>query len=353
MLDALKPLIDSGVLTEDSQRAISEAWNSQLQEARQQLQIQLREEFAQRYQHDREAMVEALDRMVTDALNEEIQEFHQDQRNIKQQRVNESRKMTQISEQFQRFLTKQLAQELTEFRADRKRMKSAAKVMENFVAENLAKEIKEFHQDKKRVVETRVRLVAEARGQLNALKAKFIKRSSQAVEKLVEAKLRSELTQLREDINRAKQNNFGRKIFEAFASEFTNSQMNESQEIRKLNHKLTESRKQITKRQQLIESQQRKLRQLSEGQERSQIMSELLTPLNRENQKVMRDLLESVQTSQLRKAYDKYLPALVNPNAAVPNKEKRALVESRSVTGNRTPVAEPDNIIEIKRLAGL
>jgi hypothetical protein len=73
MLDAIKPLLDSNLITEETRQEINEAWEAKLNEAREQARAELREEFAQRYEHDKQVMVEALDRMVTEGLNAEIQ----------------------------------------------------------------------------------------------------------------------------------------------------------------------------------------------------------------------------------------------------------------------------------------
>jgi hypothetical protein len=72
MLDSLKPLLDSGLINEDIGRELNEAWESKLVEAREAVRAELREEFAQRYDHDRAVMVEALDRMVTEGLTAEL-----------------------------------------------------------------------------------------------------------------------------------------------------------------------------------------------------------------------------------------------------------------------------------------
>ena len=48
MLDAIKPLLDSGIMNESTKQAISEAWETKLTEAREQVRAELREEFAQR-----------------------------------------------------------------------------------------------------------------------------------------------------------------------------------------------------------------------------------------------------------------------------------------------------------------
>jgi len=89
------------------------------------------------------------------------------------------------------------------------------------------------------------------------------------------------------------------------------------------------------------------------------MMSELLAPLNNEKAKVMKDLLESVQTPKLQATFDKYLPAVLN-SGAVSKTNKSVLSESiKEVTGEKTAkqqevdMDQRDNVIDIKRLAGL
>ena len=76
MFDAIKPLLESGLINEEIGQELNEAWDSKLVEAREQVRTELREEFAIRYEHDRIVMVEALDKMVTEGLSSEIVEFH-------------------------------------------------------------------------------------------------------------------------------------------------------------------------------------------------------------------------------------------------------------------------------------
>jgi len=65
MFDAIKPLLESGLINEETSQAINEAWESKLNEAREQVRAELREEFAQRYEHDKNVMVEALNEIVS------------------------------------------------------------------------------------------------------------------------------------------------------------------------------------------------------------------------------------------------------------------------------------------------
>ena len=59
MFDAIKPLLESGIVNETTAQAINEAWEVKLNEAREQVRMELREEFAQKYEHDKNVMVEA------------------------------------------------------------------------------------------------------------------------------------------------------------------------------------------------------------------------------------------------------------------------------------------------------
>ncbi len=158
---------------------------------------------------------------------------------------------------------------------------------------------------------------------------------------------------------------FGRRLFEAFASEFTATHLNENKEIAKLtslvkakNRQLEEAKVTATKASKLVESKDREIKVIQENVTRKQVLAELLGPLNKDKASVMSDLLENVQTTKLRSVYEKYLPAVLNNSKAAPAPKATMLSESRStVTGDKT--AKPqvdmntDNVVDIKRLAGL
>jgi hypothetical protein len=87
MFDAIKPLLDSGIINEETRTAINEAWEAKLVEARDAIRAELREEMASRYTHDKQVMVEALDKMVTESLAAEIQEFASEKKAVVEDRV--------------------------------------------------------------------------------------------------------------------------------------------------------------------------------------------------------------------------------------------------------------------------
>jgi len=362
MFDAIKPLLDSGLINEEVGQELNEAWESRLIEAREQLRAELREEFAQRYEHDKTVMVEALDRMVTEGLAQEIQAVKAEKQSLAEDRVKFRRKMTESSTKFNDFMVSKLAEEIGELRKDRKMHSEGLQKLEKFIVGALAEEIMEFAKDKRDVVETKVRLVREARGQLEALKSRFVTESAAKLGQSVSKHLKAELNQLHEDIKVARENNFGRKIFEAYAAEFGSTYLNENAEIRKLsslvtrkNQQLEEATRIVEKSRQLVETKEKEIRIIKESNQRTAAMDELLAPLNEEKQEVMRNLLESVQTSRLKGAFEKYLPAVLNDAAP---KQRKVVAESvREVTGDKTVKAAEEedrsNVIDIKRLAGL
>ena len=361
MLDALKPLLDSDLVNEETRTQISEAWEAKLSEAREQVRAELREEFAQRYEHDKQVMVEALDRMVTEGLAAEIDAVKAEKQALAEDRVKFQSKMKESATKFNDFMVSKLAEEIGELRKDRKMHAEGLEKLENFIVHALAEEIAEFHKDKQEVVETKVRLVANAREQLEGLKARFVSESSAKLSKAVATHLKAEIGQLQEDIKVARENNFGRRIFEAYASEFGTTHLNENAEIRKLTDIIAKKDQQLSesialneKAKVLVESKEKEIRMIKESNERNSTMEELLTPLNAEKREIMRNLLEGVQTSRLKGAFEKYLPAVLEQKSA---KAKQVIAESvKEVTGDKSAkvVSEDNsNVIAIKRLAGL
>jgi hypothetical protein len=362
--DALKALIESGILTDDTKNALSEAWESKLVETREQMRAELREEFARRYDHDKDVMIESLDKMVTESLKAEISDFMEDKRSLAEDRVKFRRTMKESAQKFEKFMTAKLAEEIKEYRSDKKAKKAAVSKLEEFVVRQLSKEINEFASDQRQLIETKVQMIAQAKVKLDEVKTTFVRESANLVKDAISQKLTKELKQLKEDITDARQNMFGRKLFEAFSTEFAATHMNENIEIKKLQKalsakdaQLTESKKILSKAKVLMESKDVAAKVAQDRAERTNVMNELLSVLNKEKAQVMTQLLENVQTTRLKAAYEKYLPAVLNNTAKVEVKDKKVLNESMSeVTGDKTAKNAGENIVkidDIKRLAGL
>ena len=362
MLDIVKQLFENNVISEEIKSEIESAWNTRIQENRDQVTATLREEFAQKYEHDKGAMVEAVEAMLTDRLQAELGELAEDRQGLIEARAKYHKKMKSDSKAMESFVLQNLKKELAELHEDRKAVAGNVEKLESFIVDALAKEIAEFHTDKKDLAETKVKLVRESKAKFEEIKKDFILRSSKIIEETVAKGLRSEMTQLREDIEAARRNDFGRRIFESFSSEYAASHLNEKSETAKLlkvvavkESELEEAAKVVAETQSLVENKERELRIIKESSQRKEVMSELLGPLTGDKREVMSSLLESVQTEKLRTAFDKYISSVMN--GATP--AKKVLSEGKEITGDKAQAQQiggeekTAEIFDIRRLAGL
>jgi len=348
-------------LSEELKSQVQEAWENKLSEAREDISAELREEFAQRYENDKSQIVEAMDNMVTDALKKEISEFAEDKAKVVKERVAYKTAVGEHSNMLSKFITDALVKEVKELREDRDNLKGQFTKLEDFVVRQLSKELTEFAQDKADLVEKKVQLVAEGRKLIDETKAAFIKRAAGIVENTVSSTLKNEMSALKEDIKVAKENNFGRKVFEAFAGEYMSSYLNEGGEIRNLQQQIADQQKAVSEAEAALEQKdadikatETKLKIAEDKIVREKTLSELVDSLSKDKRQVMVELLESVQTANLKKQFEKYLPAVLNED--VKSEDDKTIITEH--TGDRNINIDDNNsinadIVNIKRLAGL
>jgi hypothetical protein len=365
MLDALKTLFENNAISEEIRAEIEQAWNERVKENRLQATAELREEFAQKYEHDKQTMVEAIDKMLEDKLSAEISEFADDRQKLAEARAKYAVAMRENADLLKTFVVEQLGTEIGELHNDQKAMAGKFQTLENFVVDSLSKEIAEFYEDKKDLAETKVRLVREAKDHLAKVKGKFIKDATKVVAETVEKGLKKEITQLKEDIDSARKNDFGRKIFESFANEYSNSYLNEKSETAKLlkvvdlkDKQLAEAKVKASEQKALVESKEQEIAKITDSAKRAEVIGELVAPLNKKQKEIMTDLLESVHTDKLKTQFDKYIPSVIAGDT--PAKDTKAmLTEGTEITGNKenndidASESRTDNVIDIRRLAGL
>jgi hypothetical protein len=348
-------------LSEELKSQVQEAWENKLSEARENISAELREEFAQRYENDKSQIVEAMDNMMSDALKKEISEFAEDKAKVVKERVAYKTAVGEHSNMLSKFITDALVKEVKELREDRDALKGQFTKLEDFVVRQLSKELTEFAQDKADLVEKKVQLVAEGRKLIDETKAAFIKRAAGIVENTVSSTLKNEMTALKDDIKVAKENNFGRKVFEAFAGEYMSSYLNEGGEIRNLQQQIADQQKAVSEQEKAIEQKdadikatETKLKIAEDKIVREKTLAELVDSLSKDKRQVMVELLESVQTANLKKQFEKYLPAVLNED--VKSEDDKTIITEH--TGDRNINIDDNNsinadIVNIKRLAGL
>jgi len=371
----IKDLLENEVLGENVKTALQEAFNNKVKAAEQKLQ----EDYAIRYTSDKAKIVEAIDAMLTDTIRSELNEFAEDRSAMIRQRAKLSKatleaknmyksKMVEHAKMLNTFVARQLKEEVVEFVEDRKTLEAQRRLMakelqtikegsnrelktrvnklEGFVLKQLSEEIAEFHADKKALVEQRVKLAQEGKKKITEAQTKFINRAVVVVDKTLNEVIRAEFEQWRDDIKKARENNFGRRIFEAVAAEYMASYLSEGSEVKKLDRQLqeknvalAEAKAKLNGQNTLLEAANAKVRVAHDRILREATLKELLSPLARDKKAVMEDMLKDVKVSNLKETFSRYLPAVVNGNQSTSsriNLAETARPTSVAVTGDRT-----------------
>lgn len=410
-------------LPSDLVEALQESFDNKLAEAtaeaRKEIEVEVEANLARRFERDRDTIINSIDSMVTDALTAQEESRNAEMEQFTEARVAyhtamvEGKKM--LASRMRGSLAKaaeimegRLAEEISKLHADRASFvdrvasmnadlqEAKQKIAEQheehvrridaFVTEAVRNEIVEFAQDKKALVEQRVKLATESRKKLKETQDRFIAEAAAKVEKFVEKNLQSHFSELHEDIEYARQNEFGRRIFNAIAAEYMTSYFAEGTEVRSLQNMLEAKEAEITEAQALVADAERKLNEANEASnasvrkarlaedraERTKIMSELLANLKGEKRAVMENLLGTTKTVELRKAFNKLLPVVLSETRSksvetpvLSESKETPQRSSRTVTGdavrsnrllesaNDQNEAENAEIALIKHLAGL
>ncbi len=355
MATTFENLLETSGMSDEVKSVIHEAWVSQISEAKEAVAAELRKEFAQKFQHDKKVMLESIDSFLKDRIHAEMADFASDKQALLAERVANK---TQVKEQIARlnqFVMEQLSSEVKGFREDKAKMSENVAQLEEFLVTKLTEEIHTFREEKKALVEQRVLLVSEGKKHIAEAKTNFIKKAASIVESKVNDVLNKEIKQYRDDIVAARENDFGRRIFEAFAGEYLTSHLNEGSELNKMiktlqskDVELTESKKLIAEKEQLVEGVTRKLNAAKDTANRTKVMSGLLAPLGKDKRNVMEELLRTVDTSKLTESFDKYLPAVLNEAVKRPEHSNRKVItESFGKKQGSTALMDDDSTLAV------
>ena len=360
----IEKILGSEVLSEEVKESVTEAWNAKLAEAREDITAELREEFAGRYENDKTQIVEAMEAMLNDTIKSELNEFAEDKAKLAGDRVAYKKAVKEHAGLLDEFIMQTLKTEITELREDREAQKANFGKLENFVLEQLTKELNEFHEDKRSLVEQKVKMVTEGKKVIAEAKETFVKNAADKVEKIIENALVGEFKTLKEDIQKAKENEFGRKIFETFSAEFMTSTLAEGTQVAKLSRQIEEQKSQLDEAKEVITNKEvaimeakREAKIAKDMTDRKATLSEMMAPLSKDQKEIMGALIESVKTEKLRDAFNKYLPNVLSEDATVSKQEKAKLTEStKVVTGDKKATQSETGsaeIINLKKLAGI
>lgn len=205
----------------------------------------------------------------------------------------------------------------------------------------LAKELAELHEDigafRDLEVEFAEKLLEEKHKMADTL-AEEIDQLVDKLDQFLEMRLSAELSELKEDIDLVKKNEFGRKIFEAFASEFNVSYADE----KSLTFKLKEAEKKVTDAEAKVAKLEESVKQTSRKQKLDECLSNL-TGFKREQMEL---LLANVATEKLDEAYKRYIGRIL---AEDKKEDKKVLSEDKKQQPGKTTVATGDQLNEDKK----
>jgi hypothetical protein len=352
-MDAVLKLLDNEVFSEETKKAISDAFVASLEEAKAAQAKQLREEFATRYDTDKEKIAEAIQQYVDQKNEAEMVEFHADMKALNEQRM----KYVNAQATLKEHAKKAIAQRL--------------QVFEKAIQRALVKETKELHEDLKVNRSAAVRAINESKQLAEADRNAFRTKGAKVLEHILKVQFDSKLRSMQEDIEKAKQNDFGSRIFEAFMGEARRLFFNSHKEIRGLLKTIQEQQSNFESEkqellQQLSESHQiaRKavgeVRQIKESALRAQKMNRLLAPIPTGNARdAMRRLLEASSVKDMERTFEKFRGQVLT-EAPLVRKPQAELTEfagagARFGHGHQT-VAEDvddDEIQKLRDLAGI
>jgi outer membrane PBP1 activator LpoA protein len=229
--------------------------------------------------------------------------------------------------------------------------------VDTFVAEKLLEEISELKAD----IESFRDLEAEAAGKLVEAKHQMAEQLAEELDQLVdkmdaffELRLTEEIAELKEDLEVVAQNDFGRRIFEAFATEFQRTHLDEESVMSKL-QAATAKLEDVSAEVARLEAQNAQI--VREGK-----LEKILAPLSGKKREQMSFVLANVETKRLEEAYNHFIGRVLKEDApAVPAQveRKQPLTEGAKnvvITGEeRAPAAQKneDKFAEIRRLAGM
>lgn len=232
-----------------------------------------------------------------------------------------------------------------------------------FVAEALGKEIAELKGDIERfrdleaeyaekLVEEKHKLAGEVASELDQLVDK--------IDTFFEMRLAAEMEELREDLDVVKQNEFGRRMFEAFASEYAKNYVDEDSVQSKLSvteSKLTDAEKRLGEREDQLNKMVREAK-----------MEAVLSPLTGKTREQMAMVLRNVDTDRLEESYKFFISRILKEGSAPAATAAKSLTEGQTtVTPTTVVTGEPagdtqtqakaaalsESMAHLKRLAGI
>lgn len=193
--------------------------------------------------------------------------------------------------------------------------------------------------------------LVEAKAEMATVLKKDIAQLIETLDTFLEVRLTSELEELRESIDDARKNEFGKHVFEAFVSEFKKHYAGDDSVEAKLN----EAEQRLEDTQAALMEAEEKAAKL----ERTAKLEKVLAPLSGRTREVMEAILKNVDTPMLEDAYKTYVGRVLKETSApkvdvkASEKEEKVLAEGKKEvvrgivkSGDNTEQHDEDRLVE-------
>lgn len=351
MDEMLSKLFENELLSEETKKEVAESFRKVLEDSKVAQEKSLRAEFAGRYDQDKVTFAEAIEQFIAQRMEKEIQEFHVDMKGLAEQRMKYVNAQAVLKEQAQAAIRKRLA------------------VFEKAMRRALINETKELHKDLKVNRKATLDAISEASAQAESDRHAFRVKGAKVLENIITAKLGSHMQALKEDIEKAKQNDFGARIYEAFMVEARRMFFDSNKELRSLLKKINEQQKthaaekaqliaQINEVKSVAKKAIGENRSIKESAQRARVEARLLGALPPSARAKMKTLLEASAVADMEGTFKKFAPTILSEtkqggnNRSQPQQFNEHALGMRSGNG-KIVVAEEEDDDEIKNIRRL
>lgn len=354
MTKTIEDILKDMPLDDSVKKSLKESWNVALADAKVAQEANVHADLRKQYDNDLANIQTAMGQFLEERIKPHVAELKEGIDSVDTMKARYAKRITQVKEGAKASITQRMAK------------------LETMLNDRLRAELSELHEDVVANRKAALNAVNEANAKSEADQQKFRNKAAQVLEHIINVKVPKQLEPLREDIEAARQDNFGREIFEAFQLLYRRQFFNTSGEFKSLmceNKKLKESKNSIKRQATKAIKESRKdayvakqqHAKLTEGLQRGRVMQKLLKPLKGNARIQMKTLLEATKTDKMESTFRKALPQLArakSKSSTVMNEHKRTNVAELR-TGNTKPrLVESDydefddELVELKRLAG-
>ncbi len=180
--------------------------------------------------------------------------------------------------------------------------------------------------------------LVEAKSQMAGELKNDLKELVEKIDSFLEIRIAAEMEELREDLDEVKKNDFGRRVFEAFSEEFTRFVDADDTEA-----SVAELSKRLEETVSALEESEKKVATM----ERNEKIKQVLSPLKNRSRDIMEAILKNVDTDQLDSAYKTFIGRVLRESDGATGSEKEGsvLAEGASKKSEKTKKQIDESVV--------